>query len=81
MRNIEIPSSDDTESSKYAGREQQYENGNMMETVSGEKVVIMNYLKDKGLYVVMNIDKPGSTSPVYKIHPDKLVKTEENEND
>ena len=40
----------------------------------------MQYLKDKGLYVVMNIDKPGEVSPAYKVNPDKLRKIEEENN-
>jgi len=78
-REIQIPSNHDTEKSEYAGKDPVYENRQVVRTRTGEKVVIMNYLKDKGLYVVMNIDKPGVTSPAYKIHPDKLVKIEEDE--
>ena len=77
MRKLEIPSNYDTKKSEYAGQDPVYKNRQVMKTVSGEKVVIMNYLKDVGLYVVMNLDKPGTTSPAYKIHPDKLVKIEE----
>ncbi len=37
----------------------------------------MHYLKDKGLYIVMNIDESDTISPAYKIHPDNLVKIKE----
>lgn len=77
MKKFEMPSNYDTEKSEYAGKDPVYENRQVMQTTSGERVIIMNYLKDFGLYVVMNIDKPGTVSPAYKIHPDKLVKIEE----
>lgn len=80
MREFEIPSNFDTEPSEYAGQEQMYKNRSMMKTTSGERVIIMNYLKDVGLYVVMNVDSPGTVSPAYKINPDKLVKIEEDTN-
>ena len=76
MRKFEIPSNYDTEKSEYAGKDPVHENRKMMQTASGERVVIMSYLKETGLYVVMNIDKPGTVSPAYKIHPDKLVEIE-----
>ena len=79
MRTFEMPQNYDTEPSKYAGQERVYENKKMMQTISGKKIIIINYNKDEGLYVVMNIDKPGVTSPAYKIHPDKLVEIEKSE--
>lgn len=77
MRKFEMPSNCDTEKSEHAGKDPVYKNRQVMKTTSGGKIVIMNYLKDTGLYVVMNIDKPGTVSPAYKIHPNKLVKIEE----
>ena len=71
-----MPSNYDTEKSEYAGEDPVYENRQVMQTTSREKIVIIDYLKDLGLYVVMNIDKPGTASPAYKIHPDKLMKIE-----
>ena len=72
-----MPSNYDTEKSEYAGKDPVYENRQAMKTTSGEKVVVINYLKEAGLYVVMNIDKSDTVSPAYKIHPDKLIKIEE----
>lgn len=77
MRNFEIPLNYDTEKSEYAGKDPIYENRQMVQTITGEKVIIVNYLKDAGLYVVMNIDKPGTVSSAYKINPDKLIKIKE----
>ena len=76
MRKFDMPSSHDTNPSDYAGQERQYANKSMMQTTSGERVIIMDYLKDVGLYVVMNVDNPGTVSPAYRIQPDKLVKIE-----
>lgn len=76
MRKFEMPSTD-TEKTEYAGEEPQYENKSIMKTEAGEKVVVMSYFKDKGLYVVMNVDKQDTVSPAYKIHPDKLTNLED----
>ena len=65
-----MPTNYDSESSKYAGQERQYENKTVMKTNEGVEVVIVDYLKDKGLYVVTNADGAG---PMYKINPDKLI--------
>lgn len=77
-REIKIPSFEeyDVEPSEYAGKEPEYQNGEMMMTTSDKKVRIMNYLKDSGLYVVMNIDREPVVSPAYKINPNKLKKIE-----
>ena len=62
-----------TEPSAYAGQEQVYPNGKIMKTTAGHKVRIMNYIKEEGLYVVMNMDdEPETVSPAYKVSPDKL---------
>lgn len=68
---------DTSEKSKYANEEPEYENKSVMLTGEGKKVQILNYLKEKGLYVVMNLDEPGTRSPAYRISPDKLKKIEE----
>lgn len=77
MTERQMPSDYDTEKSEYAGKDPEYESRQIMKIASGDRVVIMNYLKDEGLYVVMKIDEPGTVSPAYKIHPDKLQKIEE----
>ncbi len=68
---------DTTNKSEYAGREPEYENKSVMLTEEGKKVQILNYLKEQGLYVVMNLDEVGTRSPAYRISPDKLKKIEE----
>lgn len=77
MRERMMPTGFDTQPSEYAGQEPEFEKRQAIQTTSGEKVIIMDYLKDEGLYVVSNVDKPGVTSPAYKISPDKLVKPKE----
>lgn len=67
---------DTSEKSKYANEEPEYENKSVMLTSDGKKVTILNYQHDKGLYVVMNFDEPGTRSPAYRISPDKLRKIE-----
>ncbi len=78
-----LPTSEeyDVEESEYAGKEPEFSVGEMMMTTSDKKVRIMQYLKDKGLYVVMNIDKLGEVSPAYKVNPDKIkrIETEDKE--
>lgn len=77
-REIKIPSFEeyDVEPSEYAGKEPEYRNGEIMMTTSDKKVRVMNYLKDSGLYVVMNVDKEPVVSPAYKVNPNKLKKME-----
>ena len=73
-RIIPTPEEYDVEKSEYAGKEPEFEIGEIMMTTSDKKVLIMDYLKDEGLYVVTNIDNPGETSVAYKVSPDKLKK-------
>jgi len=75
-RIIPTPEEYDVEKSEHAGKEPEFKTGEMMMTTSDKKVRIMQYLKDKGLYVVMNIDEPGEVSPAYKVSPDKLKRIE-----
>ncbi len=80
MTKYEMPKPEDygVEASEYAGQEPEFENKSVMVTTAGRKVVIMQYLKEKGLYVVMNMDDPAGThSPAYKVSPDKLREIEE----
>ncbi len=63
---------------EYAGKDPEYENRSVMETVEGQKVMILNYLKDKGLYVVMNLDEKEVRSPAYRVSPNRLRKIEDN---
>ncbi len=72
-----IPENMDTKPSQYTGQEQVHETKKVMETNKGQKIMIMGWDKENGLYLVSNIDKPGEASPVYKIHPDKLREIEE----
>ena len=69
-----MPQMDTSEKSEYAGKEAEYENRSVMLTNEGKKVTILNYQKDKGFYVVMNLDETGTHSPAYRISPDKLSK-------
>ena len=72
-----MPPDYDAEKSEYAGQDRVYKNRQIIKTISGGKVIIMDYLKDEGLYVVTNIDGPDTASPAYKIDPDKLVQIED----
>lgn len=73
-RIIPAPEEYDIEKTEYAGKEPEFSIGEIVMTTSDKKVCIMQYLKDEGLYVVMNIDEPGEVSPAYKVSPDKLKK-------
>lgn len=74
----EIPRGDTGDPTEYAGKEAEYENGRVMLTDEGRKVIIVDYLKDKGLYVIDNLDVAAeSISPLYRISPDKLRKIED----
>lgn len=48
-----------------------------MLTDEGQKIIILNYQKETGLYVVTNVDEAGTRSPAYRSSPDKLRKIEE----
>jgi len=75
----EMPKGDTGALTEYAGKDAEYEKGSVMLTVEGRRVMIVDYLKDKGLYVVDNLDvTAGSISPLYRISPDKLQKIIEN---
>ncbi len=67
-----MPKYDQSESTEYAGREAEYEHRAIVETIDGESVIIVDYLKDKGLYVVSKIDEPNVRSPLFRISPDKI---------
>lgn len=71
MRKFEMPQ-EDTEKTSYANQEPEFENRSLAETTDGKKVIIVDYLKEKGLYVISNIDESGTISPLYRISPDKL---------
>lgn len=70
---------EDTEKTSYANQEPEFEKRSPAETTDGQKVIIVDYLKEKGLYVVSNVDEPGTTSPLYRISPDKLKPVEKSE--
>lgn len=74
MPNFEIPRNYDSEKSPFAGQEPDFELKSMAQTVDGTKVLIVDYLKDDGLYVVSNVED--EKSPLYKISPDKLKSLE-----
>ena len=70
---FQMPKYDQSESTEYAGREAEYERRAIVETIDGESVIIVDYLKDKGLYVVSKIgDEPNVRSPLFRISPDKI---------
>lgn len=69
---FQMPNYDQSESTEYAGREAEYERRAIVETIDGESVIIVDYLKDKGLYVVSKIDEPNVRSPLFRISPDKI---------
>ncbi len=71
MPRFEMPD-DTSEKSNYADKEPEYENKSIMLTDEGKKVIILNYQKEKGLYVVTNVYESGVHSPAYRISPDKL---------
>lgn len=77
MEQIREMPDDTSEPTKYAGREQEFALKSAMKTAEGKKVIIVDYLKEKGLYVVANIDPPGTVSPLYRISPDKLSPLEQ----
>jgi len=78
MRKFEMPQ-EDTEKTSYANQEPEFENKSLVETTDGRKVIIIDYLKAKGLYVVSDIDKSGTTSPLYRLSPGKLKPIEKSE--
>jgi hypothetical protein len=78
MSKYEMPN-DTSEKSEYAGKEPEYENKSIMLTSDGKKVTILNYQKDKGLYVVMNLNEVETRSPAYRVSPGELIKIEEKE--
>jgi len=77
MPRFEMPKMDGSEATEYAGKEPEYENRSVMLTDEGQKVVVLNYQKEAGLYVVTNVDEAGTRSPAYRISPDKLKIIEE----
>lgn len=70
MPNLEMPQNYDSEKSPFAGQEPDFELKSMAQTADGTKVLIVDYIKDQGLYVVSNVGD--ERSPLYKISPDKL---------
>ncbi|OGZ99903.1 MAG: hypothetical protein A3C07_03095 [Candidatus Sungbacteria bacterium RIFCSPHIGHO2_02_FULL_47_11] len=70
-RKIGIPQ-ESVESTEYAGREAEYEPRTVVETTDGERIVIVDYLKEQGLYVVSKIDKPDVKSSLFRISPSKI---------
>lgn len=74
MRSFEMPVGDTSAPTEYAGKEPEFEKGSVMMTFDGKKVFIVDYLKDKGLYVVGRADD--SKIPFYRLGPDKLQKIE-----
>jgi len=77
MKEIRIPTDYNAGKSSYAGQEPEYRDKQIMQTKDGRTVTILQYLKNDGLYVVMEV---GTTrGPAFKINPDKLMKTEKSE--
>lgn len=70
MREFKMPTGYDSKPSQFARQERQHENKKLMETTEGVKVIIVDYKKEEGLYVVENADGSG---PLYKVSPNKLV--------
>lgn len=76
-RPMPTPEEYDVKKTEYVGKDPEFNIKEIVMTTFNEKVIIMQYLKDKGFYVVMNIDEPGEISPAYKINPGKLRRIEE----
>jgi len=72
MRNFEMPNRgvDTNEITEYAGREPEFKSGEVLPSFDGNRVAIVDYLIDKGLYVVSRVDKPNM--PLYRLRPDQL---------
>lgn len=67
-----MPKYDQSGATEYAGREAEYERKAIVETIDGDRIVIVDYLKDKGLYVVLKIDVSNTINPLFRISPDKI---------
>lgn len=67
-----MPPDEGESKSEFAGKEPEHELKKVMMTTEGKKVVIVDYVKNLGLYVVSNVDDGESRSPLYRISPDKL---------
>lgn len=68
-RDIPMPSRDESGPAEFAGQEPQFARRTLVTTDQNEDVIIVNYLKDKGLYVVSRKDGHG---PLFRISPIRL---------
>lgn len=75
-RMFEMPEDNSAEVSKYIGTEPEFERRSVIKTTDGQDVIVLDWLKDKGVYVVTNVDRENTASPAYRISPDKLKKGE-----
>lgn len=68
-REFPMPSRDESEPTEFAGQEPQFARQALVTTDQNEDVIIVDYLKDKGLYVVSREDGHG---PLFRISPARL---------
>lgn len=69
MQEFPMPSHDESGPTEFAGRDPEFKRRTIVTTDEGNEVVIVNYLKDKGLYVVSRKDGRG---PLFRISPAHL---------
>lgn len=72
-REFSMPKRDENEPTEYAGQEPEFARLASVRTDDGEEVVIVNYLKEQGLYVVSRKDGQG---PLFRISPARLRRRE-----
>lgn len=75
MRQFRMPE-DLSEETKYAGKDPEYRNREVLQTDQGKEVVVVDYLKNLGLYVVSETEQDGIVSPMFRISPDRLKRAE-----
>lgn len=68
-RDIPMPSRDESESTEFAGQDPRFARRTLVLTDEDEEVLIVNYIKERGLYVVTRKDGHG---PLFRINPARL---------
>lgn len=68
-RELPMPSRDESEPTEFAGRDPAFAIRTLVLTDENEEVLIVNYIKERGLYVVSRKDGQG---PLFCISPARL---------